>query len=316
MYQNDINVNAVMMERGISATAARVLFEVNRLVNTSRHKGKKDRRGVAYCYASKVTLAAKVGKSERTIARAIAELKAAGLIESRRTTRNAHIYLTYYGTDGTSANANNGTSNNNSIKSYKKDYTSFYHDKKRLTDNKAADDAKSAVSLARIGAASAENVKDEQHKTVKAGKGVPTPKRRNRISKREKQAAKEKYSRLLEQKLDMANFWWLLPDEDIQDEYRRRYGLIDLIAEAMAVPGRQIRVNGAGLTVEQYWNVVQDITPDAIRGIFDRLKTAEVCTGITNVRAYTLASVYNAVQWHKMTSGANISIDAVYRHMG
>ena len=113
----------------------------------------------------------------------------------------------------------------------------------------------------------------------------------------------------------MTNLYWLSPDADIQDEYRRRYSLIDLIAEAMSVKGRQIRVNGAGLSVAQYWDVVQNISGKAIEGLFDRLKTAETIGGITNNRAYTLAAVYNAVQWDMMTEGADISIDAVYRHM-
>ena len=113
----------------------------------------------------------------------------------------------------------------------------------------------------------------------------------------------------------MANLYWTLPDADIQEEYKRRYSLIDLLANAMSVQGRRIRVNGAELTVEQYWQVVQNISSEAIEGLFDRLNTAAVCTGITNMRAYTLASVYNAVLWHGMTTNADINLDAVYRHM-
>lgn len=314
MYQNDIDVNAVMMERGISATAARVLFVINRCVNSSRAHGKKDKRGVAYCYASKATLALKLGKSERTVARAIAELKTAGLIQSRRTTRNAHIYLAYYGVDGTSANATNGTSNNRLKESYNNSNTSVYHDKKRFMDDGAADDAKSAVGLVRIGTAPAENLKDEQHETVKIGKGVPTPKRR-RITKREKMAAKEKYSRLLEQKLKMASPRWFCDDAETVAEFKSTYALIDLVSDAMAVPGGKIRVNGAVLTVEQYWNMVQHISPDAIEGLLSRIGAAEITTGITNKRAYTLAAVYNAVQWHELSSNVNVSMNDLYRHM-
>ena len=314
MYQNDIDVNAVMMERGISATAARVLFLINRCVNSSRAHGKKDKRGMAYCYASKATLALKLGKSERTIARAIAELKAAGLIQSRRTTRNAHIYLSFYGVDGTSANATNGTSNNSLKESYNISNTSVYHDKKRFMDDEAAADAKSAVGLVRIGAATTEKVKDEQHETVKNGKGVPTPKRR-RITKREKMAAKEKYSRLLEQKLKMASPRWFCDDAETIAEFKSTYALIDLVSDAMAVPGGKIRVNGAVLTVEQYWNMVQYISPDAIEGLLSRIGAAEITTGITNKRAYTLAAVYNAVQWHELSSNVNVSMNDLYRHM-
>jgi hypothetical protein len=106
-----------------------------------------------------------------------------------------------------------------------------------------------------------------------------------------------------------------LPDDAVQEEYKQRYSLIDLIANAMSVRGRGIRVNGAELTVEQYWQVVQNISSEAIEGLFDRLKTAAVCTGITNMRAYTLAAVYNAVLWHGMTASADIPLEALYRHM-
>lgn len=320
MFRDDVNVNTVMMEHGISATAARVLYVVNRYVNSSRRHMKKDKRGISYCYASKERIAQDIGKSKRTVDRAIAELKAAGLIESRRTTRNAHIYITYYGLYGTSANAADGTSNNNSLKSYNNKSTSFYPHKMAEGHNKTADDLKKCEGYAHdetpaATPAAAETTEGEVKKGYTPCKGKPTPKRRQRITKAEKQAAAEKYSRLLERKLDMYNLWWLLPDEDIQEEYKQRNSLIDLIANAMSVQGRRIRVNGADLTVEQYWQVVQNISGEAIEGLFDRLKTAAVCTGITNMRAYTLASVYNAVLWHGMTANADISIDAVYRHM-
>lgn len=115
-YFTDIDINSVMMEKGISATAARVLYIVNRFVHASRMKGIRDRRGIPYSYASRDTIAAKIGKSARTVARAMAELKAAGLIEVKRTRRNAHVFICYYGACGTSGSAENGTSNNSNTK--------------------------------------------------------------------------------------------------------------------------------------------------------------------------------------------------------
>lgn len=306
MFRDDINVNAVMMEYGISATAARVLFVVNRYVNSSRRNMKKDLRGVAYCYASKERIAQDVGKSRRTIARAIAELKDAGLIESRRTTRNAHIYITYYGLYGTSANATNGTSNNNH-KSYNPIDISIYPDKTPAADTKTSDDVNSRRGSAQVETPVATPAAKETNRNTKKGK--PTPKRRQRITKAEKNAAKERYRKMIERKLDMANSYYLLPDAE--GEYRQLTSLVDLLADTMAVPGRQIRVNGAGLSVEQYWQVVQNISSGAIDGLFDRLNTAAVCTGITNMRAYTLAAVYNAVQWHELTASADIDL---YKH--
>lgn len=318
MFRDDVNVNAVMMEHGISATAARVLYVVNRYVNSSRRNMKKDKRGVAYCYASKDRIAHDIGKSRRTVDRAIAELKAAGLIESRRTTRNAHIYITYYGLYGASANAADGASNNSSLKSYNLLDTSIHLDKVTEGQSKTADDVKKCEENAHdetpaAAAAAKETTESEEKKGYTPCKGKPTPKRRQRLTKAEKEAAREKYRRMLERKLDMANPLWMIPSLD--DEYRQYQSLIDTLADALSVRGRGIRVNGAELTVEQYWQVVQNISGKAIDGLFDRLKTAAVCTGITNMRAYTLASVYNAVLWHGMTDKADIPLEALYRHM-
>jgi len=314
-YLNDIIVDDAMMKYGISLSAALTLKYINRYVNASRLHCKADKRGVPYCFASKEKLAERIGKSKRTVARAIAELKAAGLIESRRTKGLAHIYITCYGLDGTCKGGKDGTYNNNPYKSYNNKSTSFYPHKMAEGHAKTADDVKKCEGYAHdetpaATPAAKETTQSVEKKGYTPCKGRPTPKRK-RITKAEKKAAAEKYSRILEGRLGMANPYWLLPDADVQEEYQRRYSLIDLIANAMSIRGRQIRVNGAELTVEQYWQVVQNISEEAIEGLFDRLKTAAVCTGISNMRAYTLASVYNAVLWHGMTASANIDL---YRH--
>ena len=311
-YLNDIVVDDAMMKFNISYSAAVTLKYINRYVNASRLHGRFDLKGIPYCFASKEKLAEKIHKSKRTVARAIAELKTAGLIESRRTRGLAHIYVTCLALDGISANGKNGTYINNPYKSYNNSDTSIYPDKANM-EVKTADDAKIADGLERIAAATSEKVRDSEQKTVKNGetpkKDKPTPKRRQRITKAEKNAAKERYRKMIGRKLDISNPYYLLPDAE--GEYRQLESLVDMLADAMAVPGRQIRVNGAGLSVEQYWQVVQNISISAIDGLFDRLKTAAVCTGITNMRAYTLAAVYNAVQWHELTASANIDL---YRH--
>ena len=91
MYQQDINVDHVMKEYGISATAARALFHINRYIFAA--DGQRDSNGVPYCDVGFNTLAEATGKSRRTTDRAIAELKAAGLIRVERTRDNARIYL-------------------------------------------------------------------------------------------------------------------------------------------------------------------------------------------------------------------------------
>lgn len=93
MFKWDIDINAVMMERGISITAARALFEVNRLVKAAAAEGQRDSSGIAYCDVGWNVLGQRIGKSRRTIDRAIAELKAAGLVKVERTRDNARIYI-------------------------------------------------------------------------------------------------------------------------------------------------------------------------------------------------------------------------------
>lgn len=306
-YLNDIVVDDAMMKFNISYSAAVTLKYINRYVNASRLHGRFDMKGIPYCFASKEKLAERIGKSKRTVARAIAELKTAGLIESRRTRGLAHIYVTCLALDGISANGKNGTYINNPYKSYNNSDTSIHPDKMPAEETKTPDDVNSRRGLAEFEMPAATPAAEETKPNEKKGK--PTPKRRQRITKAEKNAAKERYRKMIGRKLDISNPCYLLPD--MADEHRQLESLIDLLADAMAVPGRQIRVNGAGLSVEQYWQVVQNISSGAIDGLFDRLKTAAVCTGITNMRAYTLAAVYNAVQWHELTASANIDL---YRH--
>lgn len=323
MYQQDVNIDHTMKEYSISATAARALFHINRYIFASRRAGIRDARGVAYCYASREALADAIGKSTRTADRAIAELKAAGLITLYRTKHNGRIYLNAFSMDsatcGVSGTATNGVSNISS-KSISPIDTSIYQHKTQQEAPQmtcsASVDAERPLPVERIAPATDEKMQDKPQEDSKKGftpkKGKPTPKRPRR-TKAEREAARAEYKRLLERKLDMANPYWLIPET--ADEYRNTESLIDLIADAMSAEGRQIRVNGAGLTSAQYWYVVQNISNEAISGLFDRLSTAEATGGIANKRAYTLASVYNAVQWHELTRGAVVSAEALYRRM-
>ena len=292
--------------QSVSSTAAAMYSVLCSLSKTSERTGHRDSRGV-YVYASRRQLGQYIERSERTAQRVVSELKAAGLIWVRRMGLHSHdrIYLVSVG--GSDPVKNGGSEiMKKSIKRIA-DISILQH--KTQTEDaemaaNAADDAKIAVPTARIAAPAAKKMQDSEQSSGKKDKA--TPKRRQRITKATKEAAKAEYKKLLWRKLDMSNDNWLAPG--LEDEYQRTESLIDLIAEAVSVKGRQIRVNGAGLTVQQYWNVVQNISIDAINGLFDRLKTAAVCTGITNVRAYTLAAVYNAIQWHSLTASADIAV--------
>ena len=302
----------------ISRTAADTYKYLLGVVYMSRVHGKYRDRDGYYAYIGRATIAEKIGKSESTAARAIAELKAAGLIKTKRTRKFGRVYICEVGTacikNDTARNTKNDTTNNSITSIDKNIDTSFYLNKMAEGQNKTADDVKKCEGYAHDETpAATPAAKETKHNEQTAKKGKPTPKRRQRLTKAEKEAAREKYRRMLERKLDMANPIWMIPSLD--DEYRQYQSLIDTLADALSVRGRGIRVNGAELTVEQHWQVVQNISGKAIDGLFDRLKTAAVCTGITNMRAYTLASVYNAVLWHGMTANADINLDAVYRRM-
>lgn len=93
MFKWDININDVIMEHGISMTAARTLFEVNRFIKAAAAEGQRDSSGIPYCDVGLNTLGQRIGKSKRTMDRAIAELKAAGLVKVERTRDNARIYM-------------------------------------------------------------------------------------------------------------------------------------------------------------------------------------------------------------------------------
>lgn len=297
--------------KSVSSTAAAMYSVLCSLSRTSERTGHRDSRGV-YVFASRRQLGQYIERSERTAQRVVSELKAAGLIWVRRMGLHSHdrIYLVSVG--GSDPVKNGGSeimSKSNNIQTD----ISILRGKAPQMTAKAVDDAKIAEASALIEAPAAKKMQDDGDSDSKKGqtakKGRPTAKR-PRMTKAAKEAAKAQYRQLLERKLDMANLTWLCPDLD--DEYRQTQSLIDLIAEAVSVKGRQIRVNGAGLTVQQYWDVVQNISNSAIAGLFDRLCAAEAVGGISNKRAYTLAAVYNAVQWDMMTQGASIPTGNLY----
>lgn len=319
MYFTDISIDAVMMEKGISATAARVLYHINRFIHASRMNGIRDRRGIPYSYASRETIAQKVGKSARTITRAIDELKKAGLIEVKRTRRNAHIFMCYYGACGTSGTGKNGTSNNSNTKSINN-----IADKSILLSNTQAVNGQLSVDgLLNSASATAEEQHQQPPRNTQAPaaaeekkqdrkKEAPAPKKRQRITKAEKEAAKKKYMRHMETRLGLNRADWVA----FPEEYARFKMLVAMIADAMSSRSRQINVNGCYLTVEQYWDMVQNIEySDNIAGLFDRVEARRVINGIGNLRAYMLSAVYNAVQQDSVMKGACIDRHTLYLSM-
>ena len=169
MYFTDISIDAVMMEKGISATAARVLYRINRYVNASRMKGIRDKRGIPYSFASHEAIAKKVGKSVRTVTRAIAELKKAGLIEVKRTRRYEHIYMCYYGVCGVSKTATNGASIYSNTKSINN-----IADKSILPSNTQAVNGQLSVDgLLNSATATAEEQHQQPHNSTSSTRTAP-----------------------------------------------------------------------------------------------------------------------------------------------
>ena len=284
-----VDIEYVMDRYGLNLSAARVLKVVGQLVYASRLRGVKDGRGVPYCYASKEWIAGKIGKSARTIARAIADLKAAGLIEVKRTRANALIFITGYevyqapapedvpspspetdtdvtscaaaegalcASDGTSGTATNGTSK-------------YYH--LSINNNKHNP---SIVLNPRAGR--------------KDGTDCSSCPDDGRL-----QAERARLYREMR--------WKLYEHEDFEG----RYGpTLDMIATyvADAVARKQaIRVNDGIVDSGTYWHVVSRLSPQAdLMSMLEEIKARDTFGLIRNRRAYLLASLYNCVMWQGM----------------
>lgn len=285
-----MDIEAVMDRHGLNLSAARVFRLIDRLVYASRLRGVVDKRGVPYCYASKEWMAERLGKSVRTIARAIRDLKAAGLIECRRTRANAMLFITDYGTDsaaettpatvpdekpaerapsrptqamrGTSGNDKNGTSKINT-QSINNNCVSPIHPSNPRRDGTVGRD-------------------NHAHQPPERGTTRPGDNRqaeRLRIS--------DALSRQLSRTKDSAG-----------DILPARNATVDWIAEAVA-SGRDIRVNGTSISAGQYWDVVRSVNGARLEDTLRTIAARDSQGMIKNRRAYLLSSVYNCALWDR-----------------
>ena len=325
MFFEDINIARLTAESGISTTAAIVLFWINRYVSASRIRGVVDRRGTPYSYASQETIAHKVGRSVRTVERATAELKRAGMIEVRRTRKFAHTFVCWqaiYAENGGSRTAKNGGSIEYlEVMNIDRGISSIYQGKpEQLTDRFAIDasttdaeaprprdgtSSRRTASMPADGGApcsTAEGRPAGQRMPTGARdrkKTAPTP-RRPRRTLAERNAAREKYKRYLLGRL----CGWAPFDADTMEEQGRLAALADMIADA-AASGRQIIVNGVGLTAGQYWQTVKGIEySEQITEMLDRIDTRRADSGVKNIRGYTLACAFNLCQQAEALRGA------------
>ena len=289
MYQNDLDVDAVMREHGISSSAARMLFHINRYVYTSRVRGIVDLRGVPFCFASKEKLAGKIGKSERTAARCIAELKRAGLIVSRRTVRLSHIYLC--ANYGSSANAENGSSYNREKDKELQDVSIYPAD-----DNQRGEAARMDGQETRLEARTGH---EEPRQNLSRTKGKATPKRPRNNHTERKRAARARYAETLRARLFLgASGRTLAILDDDGTRTAAAETAIAMLSDGLA-SGRNIKVAGAYLTAAQYWEMVQYLDLDALETVMERVSRAE---NVRNLTSYIYASLYNECAYRRLNA--------------
>lgn len=293
-----LEASKIRGEYGLSTSAAMIFVRLSRLAYASAKNGKKDSNGV-YVYASRKQLGEYIQRSERTAQRAITELKAAGLIKVRRMgcMRNDRIYICAY--DVVSKADKNGGSqyniksiNNNNVS------TSINHTTESVAKMaaKAADDSKNSETVARIAAPVAEKMNNSSAENGKKGK--PTPKRPPRLSARERAACREKYRQHMRKAFQLENGGWLA----CWDEHEQAENTANMIADAVST-GRSFKINGAYVDSWQYWRVVSSATWDCVLNALERVKQLDMTKGsIHNLRSYTLAAIYNAVQWEQATA--------------
>lgn len=296
MYQQ-IDINKLMAQTGIKATAARLFILVCRYVNLSRMTNHKDKRGIPYCFASKGNLAKELGVSIATTKRAIRQLKDAGMIESQQTTANAHIFVTYYGqtntdrpTNDTVGRGENDTlnystlSNNNTV-------ASSINQSTIPTPGAEANAENSEQGRASYAAATTEAAEDEgQRRGRTAGQVESTGTTRSRNDQRQEaqtpapaagrigtdgrhhgedqraqgvqlqgrdEAKWREVRETLRNNCDMEYEANHCSTPDEIEDYERKSAVIDMAADAASVKGGFVKVAGAALTISQWLNVIE-----------------------------------------------------------
>ena len=120
-----------------------------------------------------------------------------------------------------------------------------------------------------------------------------------------REAARRRYVETLEKRLKLNSFEYLF---GLDEEYDSMEQLVGIIADAMTTENGRISVNGLKMTQEKYWEMVQFMEPMHIYDTLERIRKAEITRGVKNLRAYTLAAVYNAVQYGRLMEGRGIAV--------
>ncbi len=315
-----IDIETVMDRYGINLSAARVLKVIDRLVKASRQRGKLDKRGIPYCYASKEWMAGQIGKSTRTVARAIRDLKAAGLIECKRTRSNAMLFITGYELHGT-AEPGQPPMVDVASPSVDKPATSTEPEPPARVDLPAAVPSYALENDTHVTSGNDQNGtsnirsksnipgtssihrstyrvrvrradgRDRSAHLDRKSKNSPTP----APSWERFEADRKRLSRQLWDQLAATGMYCGVFDTDSAIQATVKY-----IADAVAAK-QDIQVNGVRISADQYWEVVSHIKAthldETIRAI-----AARDCLGlIRNKRAYLLSSAYNCALWDRFS---------------
>ena len=299
-----IDIEHVVERYGLNLSAVLVLMVIEKLVYASRRNGTVDRRGVPYCFAGKEYIAHEIGKSVRTVARAIHDLKAAGLIECRRTRANARLFITgydIYGAIGTeqageaeaSASADGApchapeTATNG---------TSCGAETMPETDNGTSRSDENGTSNITPESINNNQVLNQSiNQSHEAGKGKTDGKDRARTdAERERfEAEKLRISEVLRGRLMDTG----AADDAMAGPCEM---LIRYITDAVAAK-RDVRVNGVNVSADQYWDVIRLVKGgQRLRGTLEEIAARDRLGMIKNRRAYLLASVYNCAIWDRM----------------
>lgn len=299
----------IMDRYGINLSAARVLKVVDQLVYASRLKGTKDRRGIPYCYASKEWMAGKIGKSLRTVARAIRDLKAAGLIECRRTKGNAMIFITGYELNGTSEGVRTesartpsaATAHDGAVARAEEQPASaaggacYAHE---TATNGTSCAGASRTHFAMDGTSQTATNGTSNYNTLSYNRQPHNPSivlspRAGKGKTDDGEAIRAERRRIYDEMRER-----MIQHIDIgSEEYGAANTLCRYIADAVATK-QAIRVNGADLPAEQYWETVGNIRDGGnLCEMLRRVADMDRQGAIRNRRAYLLSSAYNCALW-------------------
>ena len=120
-----------------------------------------------------------------------------------------------------------------------------------------------------------------------------------------REAERRRYVETLERRLKLDSIDYTF---GLDEEYDSLEQLVGIIADAMTTENGRINVNGHNMTQGRYWEMVQFMEPRHIYDMLERIRTAEITRGVKNLRAYTLAAVYNAVQYGRLMEGVGIAM--------